>query len=96
MPGPSNLDYIEASLPSTYCFLVALSCLPFMRGKWLIFFGALIYVLLAVFIVAFFMHTAKYGAVDWFLNSLFGLLPLSLLAYGWTILCRRRLKKRDS
>jgi hypothetical protein len=94
-PKSSHLDYLLACLPATYCFLIALSCLPFMRGIWLIIIGAVVYILLAVLVVVIVRDLLKHPPEDWGFALTFILLPAFLLAFGWTTLCRRRFRKYD-
>ncbi len=79
--------------PSAYCFLIAFSCLPFVRGIFLIIVGVLANGTLALIFYGVVKLFPQWSRVDILLNFSFAILPLVYLDVQWFALCKQRLKE---
>lgn len=83
--GPGPEDARALGLPSVYLLLIALSCLPFMRGKLLVGIGAVAHALLAWGFWLLF-HNERMTATFVALLTI----PFCVIAVGWLWLCYAR------
>lgn len=83
--GPEDVKAV--SLPSIYLLLIAISCLPFVRGWPLTIFGAIAHALLAWGFWLLF-HNERMSASFVLLLAL----PFVVIAVGWLALCRERIR----
>jgi hypothetical protein len=91
---PANpLQKFGYYMPSAYCFALAFSCLPVVRGIFLLLIGVVANLMLTGVLAVMFTGMSRWSRGDVIVNLAVIIIPLLYLDFQWFALLRQRWKE---